>query len=131
MTLHVSGNNSNSAIYRKAQEILCLTRLISNYLSQDMAYLQRNGKENSHIYFTGDIIQQSLSLGPQILKAESQMFQDEKHRYADRVISLSNRLYKNCRRLERINSNGRDFIPLLLKEIRRFRKLQQTWQLTL
>lgn len=131
MSPKVPGNNSHSAVYRKAQEILHLTRLISNYLSQDMAYLQRNGTENSDIYFTGDIIQQSLSLGPQILKAENELFQDEKHRYAARVIGLSNRLYKNCRRLERINSNGRDFIPLLLKEIRRFRKLQHTWQLTL
>ena len=125
------GNNSNSAIYKKAQEILHLTRQISSYLSHDLAYLQRNGKEDSHIYFTGDIIQQSVSLGPQILKAESQLFQDEKHRYAASVMRLSNLLYKNCRRLERINSNGKDFLPLLFMELKRFRKLQHNWLLTL
>ena len=125
------GNSSNSAIYKKAQEILHLTRHISDYLSQDLAHLQRNGKEDSHIYFTGDIIQQSVSLGPQILKAESELFQDEKHKYADSVMRLSNLLYQNCRRLERINSNGKDFLPLLRKEIVRFRRLQHVWQLTL
>jgi|SRR5690554_2495966 len=131
MSSQTFGNNSNSAIYKKAQEILHLTRHISNYLSQDLVHLQRNGKEDSHIYFTGDIIQQSISLGPQILKAESQLFQDEKHKYADSVMRLSNLLYQNCRRLERINSNGKDFLPLLRKELVKFRKLQHVWQLTL
>lgn len=125
------GYNSNSAIYKKAQEILHLTRHISNYLSHDLVHLQINGKEQCEIYFTGDIIQQSVSLGPQILKAESQLFQDEKYKYADSVMRLSNLLYQNCKRLERINSNGKDFLPLLRKELIKFRRLQHVWQLTL
>lgn len=128
---HTYGNNSHSAIYRKAQEILHLTRHISHYLTQDLAQLQKNGREQSEIYFTGDIIQQSTSLGPQILKAESQLFQEEKHKYAASVKRMSNLLYKNCRRLERINSNGKDFIPLLISELKKFHKLQHVWQLTL
>ncbi len=128
---HTFGNNSNSAIYRKAQEILHLARHISYYLSQDLEHLKKNGKEHSEIYFTGDLIQQSTSLGPHILKAESQLFPEEKHKYAAAVKRMSNLLYKNCRRLERINSNGKDFLPLLLMELRKFRKLQQVWQLTL
>ncbi len=125
------GNNSNSAVYKKAQEILQLTRHISNHLSHDLVHLQRNGKEHCEIYFTGDIIQQSVSLGPQILKAESQLFQDEKHKHAASVMRLSNLLYQNCKRLERINSNGKDFLPLLRKELIKFRRLQHVWQLTL
>lgn len=124
-------HNSNSAIYKKAQEILHLTRHIACYLHHDLAHLQRNGKEFSEIYFAGDLIQQSVSLGPQILKAESQLFQEEKQRYAASVVRLSNLLYNNCRRLERINSNGKDFIPLLMKELKKFRKLQHVWRLTL
>jgi len=126
-----SARNSDSPIYNKAQEILHLTRHISHYLSQDLAPLKRNGEEHCEIYFTGDIVQQSVLLGPQILKAESQLFQDEKHKYASAVLRLSNLLYKNCRRLERINSNGKDFIPLLLAELKRFRRLQHVWRLTL
>lgn len=125
------GNTSNSAIYKKAQEILHLTRHISNYLSHDLGGLQRNGKEHSEIYFTGDIVQQSVSLGPQILKAESQVFQDDKHKYATSVMRLSNLLYKNCRRLEKINSNGKDFLPLLIRELKKFQKLQHVWRLSL
>lgn len=125
------GNTQHSAIYNKAMEIFRLSRHISFYISHDLAYLQRNGKEDKNIYFTGDIVQQSVSLAPQILKAESQFFSEEKHKYAASVMRLSNLLYKNCERLEKVNSNGKDFLPLLRKEIKKFRKLQYTWRLTL
>lgn len=125
------GNASHSAIYNKALEIFNLSRHISFYISHDLAYLQRNGKEDKNIYFTGDIVQQSISLAPQILKAESQFFSEEKHKYAASVMRLANLLYKNCERLEKVNSNGKDFLPLLRKEIKKFRKLQYTWRLTL
>lgn len=124
-------NNCPSPIYKKAMEIFHLATHISSYMSHDLAPLQINGKDHPDIYFTGDIIQQSISLGPEILKAESQPFQDEKYKYAASVMRLSNRLYQNCKRLQRTDSNGKDFLPLMLREIRRFRKLQNTWQLTL
>ncbi len=131
MSPYSFGNNPQSALYKKALEIFTLSRHISFYISHDLACLQKNGKEDTNIYFTGDIIQQSVSLAPQILKAESQFFSEEKHKYAASVMRLSNLLYKNCERLERINSNGKDFLPLLRKEIKKFRKLQHIWRLTL
>ena len=131
MSPYSFGKNTQSALYKKELEIFTLARHISFYISNDLACLQKNGKEDTNIYFTGDIVQQSVSLAPQILKAESQFFSEEKHKYAASVMRLSNLLYKNCERLERINSNGKDFLPLLRKEIKKFRKLQHTWRLTL
>lgn len=131
MSTHSFGNNNHSAIYNKALEIFSLARNISAYISYDLVPLQSNGKEDPNIYFSGDIVQQSVSLGPNILKAENQPFSEEKHKYAASVIRLSNLLYKNCERLENVSSNGKDFLPLLRKEIKKFRKLQHTWQLTL
>lgn len=131
MSPHSFGNRPQSAIYKKALEIFSLARSISNYLNHDLSPLQKNGMEDPNIYFSGDIVQQSVSLGPHILKAESQPFSEEKHKYAASVMRLSNLLYKNCERLERVNSNGKDFLPLLRKELKKFRKLQHTWRLTL
>jgi hypothetical protein len=125
------GNNPHSAIYLKALEIFSLSRNISNYLSHDLAHIQKNGVEDPNIYFTGDIVQQSVSLGPHILKAENQLFSEQKHKYAATVMRLSNLLYKNCERLENVHSNGKDFLPLLRNELKKFRKLQHTWRLTL
>ena len=120
-----------SLLYQKAMEIFALSRNISQYFIDDLSYLQKDGKENPDIYFTGDIVQQSISLAPEILKAENQPLSEDKHKYVASVTHLTNLLYKNCERLERTHSNGRDFLPVLRKELKKFRKLQRTWMLTL
>ncbi len=112
-------------------EIFALSRNISNYLVEDLNKLQENGSEDPNIYFSGDIVQQSVSLAPEILKAEQQTFSEEKYKYAASVSRLTNSLYKNCERLEHANSNGKEFIQLLRNEIKKFRKLQRHWMLTL
>lgn len=131
MSTSMYSGNRHSPVYTKSIEISHLARHISSYLVHDLAHLERNGKEDPHVYITGDIIQQSISLGPEILKAENHPFQDEKHKYATSVQQLSNRLYNSCKRLQNSNSNGKDFLPLILNELRKFRKLQYTWRLTL
>jgi hypothetical protein len=124
-------NFNYSPLYRQAIEILNISRHISHYLVQDLAVLKQNGKEDQDIYFSGDIIQQSTSLVPNILRAESEPFAEEKHKYAASVTRLTNLLYKNCERLELSNSNGREFLRVLRFELKKFRKLQRTWKLTL
>lgn len=120
-----------SPLYQKAMDIFRLSRSISHYFVEDMSYLQKDGQEHPDIYFTGDIVQQSVSLGPEILRAESEALSEAKHRHAASVTRLTNLLYKNCERLERSGSNGRDFLPLLRKELKKFRHLQRVWLLTL
>ena len=127
----VPNNLHYSPLYQKAQDIFRLSRSIAHYFIDDLAYLQSNGNEDPNIYFTGDIVQQSNSLAPEILKAESQTYSEDKHRYAASVNRLTNRLYKNCERLEKSTSNGKDFLPILRRELKVFRKLQRTWMLTL
>lgn len=120
-----------SPLYQKALDIFRISRSISHYFVEDLCYLQHNGKEDPHIYFSGDIVQQSNSLAPEILKAESQTYSEDKHKYAASVNRLTNLLYKNCERLEHTHSNGKDFMPVLRRELKIFRKLQRTWMLTL
>lgn len=131
MASHLVENKPPSAIYQKALEIFSLARHISTYLTYDLSPLESNGKEDPLVYFSGDIVQQSISLAPQILKAEREPYAEGKHKYAAAVARLSNLLYKTCERLEHSHSNGRDFLPLLRKELKKFKKLQRTWQLTL
>jgi len=126
-------NNSMhiSPIHKKALEIFTLSSHISKYLVQDLAPLQSNGYEDPNIYFTGDIVQQSVSLAPEIEKAESKTFSEEKHKHVLSLSNLTNVLYKNCERLEKTSSNGKEFLPLLRNELKKFKKLQHTWMLTL
>ncbi len=118
-------------IYKKALEIFSLSRKISSYLNYDLAPLKVNGTEDKHIYFSGDIVMQSESIVPEIIKAEVEQFSDKKHQHFARVNRLAKLLDKNCLRLEKSNSNGKDFLPILRQELKKFRKLQRHWMLTL
>lgn len=127
----MSSHLSHLPIYQKALDIIVLSRSISIYLNQDLAYLQPDGKEDVNIYFSGDIVQQSTSLAPEIEKAELEKYSEKKHEHIASVKRLTNLLYKNCCRLEKSNSNGKDYLPILRNELKKFRKLQHTWSLTL
>jgi len=131
MLQNISSDFSELPIYKKAMEIYILSRSISSCLQYDLSALRSDGSENSDIYFSGDIIQQSVSLGPEILNAELERYSDKKEKHIASVQRLTNLLYKNSFRLERSNSNGKDFLPILRSELKKFRRLQHTWMLTL
>ena len=122
---------SDIPIYRKAMDIFILSRSISTYLNQDLCILKPDGSEDTDIYFSGDIVQQSVSLVPEIMNAERERHSDKKYIHVASLKQLTNLLYKNCYRLEKSNSNGKDFLPILRREIKKFKRLQHTWSLTL
>lgn len=124
-------NLSDLPIYQKALEIFTLSQNISVYLNHDLSTLKPDGTEDSNIYFSGDIVQQSVSLAPEIANAQLERFSEKKYKHLASLKKLTNTLYKNCYRLERSNSNGKDFLPILRNELKKFKKLQSSWMLTL
>ncbi len=131
MLSNAPSNLFHSPIYQKAMEIIILSRSISTYLNQDLNELLDDGTEDSHIYFSGDIVQQSVSLAPEIEKAELERFTEKKHKHIASIKRLTFLLNKNIKRLENCNSNGKDYLPLLRSELQKFKKLQHSWMLTL
>lgn len=131
MLYNTPSNLSELPIYQKALEIFALSQNISVYLNHDLSNLKEDGSEDNNIYFSGDIVQQSVSLAPEIINAEKERHSDRKHKHIASLRRLTNLLYKNSYRLERSNSNGKDFLPILRNELRKFKKLQSTWMLTL
>ncbi len=128
---HIPSHLSELPIYKKAMEIIILSRSISTYLNQDLCYLRPDGSEDSNIYFSGDIVQQSSSLAPEILNAELERYSDKKHTHIASLERLTTMLYNNCKRLERCNSNGKEYLPILRSELQKFKRLQHSWMLTL
>ena len=131
MLTNTPSNLSELPIYKKAIEIFALSQNISMYLRHDLSSLKSDGSEDANIYFSGDIVQQSVSLAPEIVKAELERFSDKKHKHIASLKRLTNKLYKNSYRLERSNSNGKDFLPILRSELKKFKKMQHHWMLTL
>ena len=119
------------AFYKKAVEIGSLSKMISGYLTADLSVLKPNGREDDSIYFSGDIIRQSDSLAPHIMRVEQERYSEQKYQHVESIRGLTNRLFKNCRRLEKCNSDGREFLSILKIELRKFKKLQKNWMLTI
>lgn len=124
-------NLSDLPVYKKALEIFSLSQSISTYLNYNLSSLKSDGSEDINIYFTGDIIQQSVALVPEIMNAELERASDKKYKHVASLKRITNKLYKNASRLERANSNGKDFLPILRSELKKFKKLQKSWLLTL
>lgn len=132
MMLHNTPPNlSDLPIYRKALEIFALSQSISSYMQDDLVPLKDDGSEDTNIYFSGDIVQQSVSLAPEIVNAELERHSERKHKHLASLKKLTNLLYKNSYRLERSSSNGKDFLPILRNELKKFKKLQRSWMLSL
>ena len=131
MNYNIPSHLSELPIYQKAMDILVLSRSISTYINQDLCYLRSDGTEDTDIYFSGDIIQQSESLVPEIEKAQAERFSEKKHKHIASLDRLTHRLHLNCNRLERCNSNGKDYLPILKNELAKFKRLQRSWMLTL
>ncbi|MCF7567782.1 hypothetical protein L3X37_05315 [Sabulilitoribacter arenilitoris] len=124
-------NLSELPIYKKALDIFALSQNISTYLNHDLSALKEDGSEDNNIYFSGDIVQQSVSLVPEIVNAELERYSERKYKHIASLKRITNMLYKNSYRLERSNSNGKDFLPILRRELKKFKKLQRSWMLTL
>ena len=131
MLYNIPPHLSDLPIYKKAIEIFALSQSISSYLNQDLSALKEDGTEDNNIYFSGDIVQQSVSLAPEIANVELLRHSDRKYKHLASLKRLTNLLYKNSYRLEKSNSNGKDFLPILRSELRKFKKLQRHWMLTL
>ena len=131
MLSNTPSNLSDLPIYKKAIEIFALSQSISMYLNHDLSSLKSDGSEDSNIYFSGDIVQQSVSLAPEIVNAELERYSERKHKHIASLKRLTNMLYKNSYRLEDSNSNGKDFLPILRSELKKFKQLQRSWMLTL
>ncbi len=131
MNYNLPSHLSDLPVYRKAMDIITLSRSISTYLSHDLSYLNSDGSEDNDIYFSGDIVQQSTNLAPEIINAERERYSEKKHQHLESLERLTSKLYSNCRRLERSKSNGKDFLPILKDELRKFKTLQRNWMMTL
>jgi hypothetical protein len=72
-----------------------------------------------------------VSLVPEIMNAERERHSDKKHKHVASLRRLTNLLYKNSYRLEKCNSNGKDFLPILRRELKTFKRMQRSWMLSL
>ena len=116
--------------YGKALEIKNISRIIADYVVDELSASTDNSKSKT-LYYSGDIVQQSIIISEEIIKAEKSIFSEKKYFHACTIEWLISRLLITCKRIESSCSKSKDFIPILKKEVKKFKLLQNYWMLTL
>lgn len=114
----------------KALEIKNISRIIADYVVDELSASTDNSKSKT-LYYSGDIVQQSIIISEEIIKAEKSIFSEKKYFHACTIEWLISRLLITCKRIESSCSKSKDFIKILKKEVKKFKLLQNYWMLTL
>ena len=114
----------------KALEIKNISRIIADYVVDELSASTDNSKSKT-LYYSGDIVQQSIIISEEIIKAEKSIFSEKKYFHACTIEWLISRLLITCRRIESSCSKSKDFVTILKKEVKKFKLLQNYWMLTL
>lgn len=124
--------NPNSAlVYRKALELCEVSRAIASYVSvQRDSLLQL--QSNSH----RDIIANSLLTDAELISAHiEQAEQSDSHAFRLNSVRFVSIMTKNilsyCNGLEKDGLKEKEYLNLLRREIKSFRKYFKTWRLSL
>lgn len=112
---------------KKSIEIAKISKHISDYLIYDLNTFQNGISEHPTIYFTGDLVRQSRFLATRIAKFGATKAPQEHKNITDSLTSLTRRLHRYCDQLEKVKSNGKDFVPLLRKELRKLKHIHHRW----
>ncbi|MFD0861457.1 hypothetical protein ACFQ1M_04510 [Sungkyunkwania multivorans] len=118
-------------VYKKAIEIFSLSRRIASYLTYDKDLLQMEFSKERVDHEAGDLVMQSLGLAPSIAAVQTQQSYLLKMQHAQSLRKLTIGIGKLCERLEASSAEGKEFLQLLRKELKKFRKLQRDWMATL
>ena len=118
---------NNSLIYQKSLDIFKLSRSVAAYITddKDLVSMYRSGNKSDN--YADNLVLNAFRLVPKIAEAESQENQRTKLKYAKSLRYYIDVIYKNCLQLESTKIQGRDFVKLLRKELKKFRKIHRNY----
>jgi len=114
-------------IYKKSIDIFKLSRRIASYITDDKDILSmyRSGSKSDN--YADNLVINAFRLVPKIVETESQENPGLKLKYARSLRYYIDLLYKNCLQLENTKIQGKDFVKMLRKELRSFRKVHKLY----
>ncbi len=114
-------------IYKKSIDIFKLSRRIASYITddKDIISMYRSGCKSDN--YADNLVINAFRLVPKIVETESQENAGLKLRYAKSLRYYIDLLYKNCLQLENTKIQGKDFVKMLRKELKSFRKIHKRY----
>ncbi len=119
-------NNLNQlVIYRKSMDIFKLSRHIASYISYDKDILSMHKSLKKADKYASNLVMDALGLVPKIAETENQKNPKLKLKYAKSLRYFIDQLYDDCKQLEHTIIQGKDFLKLLRKELKKLREIHK------
>ncbi len=127
MSATYKGNINQLVLYKKSIDIFKLSRRIATYITddKDIISMYRSGSKSDN--YADNLVMNAFRLVPKIAETESQKNSGLKLKYAKSLRYYIDRLYKSCLQLENTKIQGKDFVQLLLKELKKLRKIHKKY----
>jgi len=119
-------NNLNQLIiYQKSMDIFKLSRHIASYISYDKDILSMHKSLKKADKYASNLVMDALGLVPKIAETENQKNPKLKLKYAKSLRYFIDQLYDDCKQLEHTIIQGKDFLKLLRKELKKLREIHK------
>lgn len=114
-------------IYQKSLVIFKLARHIASYISNDKSVMAMYLSMNKIDKYADNLVMNALRLVPKIVETECQENPYLKLKYAKSLRYFIDGLYQNCLQLESTKIQGKDFVKLLRKELKKLRQIHKNY----
>ena len=110
---------SQLVIYKKSLDIFDLSRRIASYITddKDLISMYKSGSKSDN--YADNLVLNAYRLVPKIVEAEIQDNQILKLKQAKSLKYFIERIYQDCLMLESLKIQGKDFVQLLRKELKK------------
>jgi len=120
-------NINELIIYKKSIDIFKLSRQVASYITDDKNALSmyRSGCKSDN--YADNLVMNAFRLVPKIVETETQENPSVKLKYARSLRYFIDRLYQNCLQLENTKIQGKDFVIMLRRELKKLRKIHTNY----
>ena len=116
-------NINQLVIYKKSLDIFKLSRRVAAYITddKDLVSMYKSGSLSDN--YADNLVMNAYRLVPKIVETETQKTMSLKLKYAKSLQYFIERIYQDCLKLESIKIQGKDYVQLLRKELKKLRKI--------
>lgn len=122
-----NSNFTQLELYKKALEIFKVSRGIACAVSNSKHVIEMEISTDRNEQVAGEIVTHSLKLVPELAAIQNSTTKGVRLKRVKKIRKLARLINDKCRKLEDTGSRDREFLLLLLSELKHFDQLFNDW----
>jgi len=122
-----NSNFTQLELYRKALDIFRVSRGIACVVSNSKHIIEMDISTNNNEQVAGEIVTHSLKLVPELAAIQNSATKGGRLKRVKKIQKLARLINAKCRKLENAGTRDREFLILLLAELKHFDQLFNDW----